>query len=232
METVAIGNSKPLSTATSPTTCPRRSQRPIRRGVGRFMSRSPAAARSWSRAPIQRRRKSATRLKTIRSSEDELATVRGPCGASLCGSCPLVYRPDWRCDRELPDCVDDAQPNRHAAKIAIVRQFLGSFGAFRRSLIAVAVEHQVAYPPDVDFRYHPERVPAERLFTVNPLCAASSEPPEALAGLPPATRGPGRNSAEPYHSVEPFCGQKRGVTTRSFRKHGKDHQNSVVSVRL
>ncbi len=56
METVAIGNSKPLSTAAmSPTTCHRRSQRPIRRGAGRCMSRLPGVARSWSRARIQRR---------------------------------------------------------------------------------------------------------------------------------------------------------------------------------
>ena len=53
----------------------------------------------------------------------------------------LVYRPDWCCDRELPDCVDDPQPNRDAPKIAIRREFLGSFGAFRRGLVAVAIEH-------------------------------------------------------------------------------------------
>ena len=70
----------------------------------------------------------------------------------------LVYRPDWYRDRELPDCVDDAQPNRHAGKIAIRREFLGSFGAFRHNLAAVARDHQVGYPPDVDFRYHIERL--------------------------------------------------------------------------
>jgi hypothetical protein len=69
-----------------------------------------------------------------------------------------VYRPDWRRDRELPDCLDDAQPNRHAHKIGIRREFLGSFGAFRRSLVAVAREHQVGDAPDVDFRYHAERL--------------------------------------------------------------------------
>jgi hypothetical protein len=49
-----------------------------------------------------------------------------------------VYGSERRCDRELPGCVDDAQPNRHAPKIAIRREFLGSFGAFRHSLDAVA----------------------------------------------------------------------------------------------
>ena len=49
------------------------------------------------------------------------------------GSDRLVYRPYWCRDRELPYCVDDAQPNRHAPKIAIRRKFPGSFGAFRHS---------------------------------------------------------------------------------------------------
>jgi len=80
-----------------------------------------------------------------------------------------VYRPDRCRDRELPDCVDDAQPNRHAGKIAIRREFLGSFRAFRPSRVAVAGEHQVGYPPDVDFRYHAERVSGGCLFTVNTL---------------------------------------------------------------
>ena len=68
----------------------------------------------------------------------------------------LVYRPDWCRDRELPDCVDDAQPSCHARKIAIRREFLGSFGAFRQGLVAVARDHQVGDAPDVDFRYHTE----------------------------------------------------------------------------
>jgi hypothetical protein len=36
-------------------------------------------------------------------------------------SCCLVYGPDRCRDRELPDCVDDALPNRHAGKIGIRR---------------------------------------------------------------------------------------------------------------
>jgi len=69
-----------------------------------------------------------------------------------------VYQPERCHDRELPDGVDDTQPNRHAGKIAIRREFFSSFGAFRRSLVAVAREHQVGYPPNVDFRYHAERL--------------------------------------------------------------------------
>ncbi len=70
-----------------------------------------------------------------------------------------MHRPERCRDRELPDCVDDAQPNRHAGKIAISREFVGSFGAFRHCFVAVAIEHQVGYPPDVDLRYHAERLP-------------------------------------------------------------------------
>ncbi len=69
-----------------------------------------------------------------------------------------MYGPERRCDRELPDCVDDAKPNRHAPKIAIRRKFPGSFGAFRHSPVAVAREHQVGYPPDFDFWYHADRL--------------------------------------------------------------------------
>ena len=83
-----------------------------------------------------------------------------------------MYRPDWCCDRELPDCIDDAQPNRHAPKIAIRREFLGSFSAFRHCFVAVAGKHEVGYSPDFDFRYHAESVAAERLFTVNASDAA------------------------------------------------------------
>ena len=70
-----------------------------------------------------------------------------------------MHRPGRRRDRELTDDVDDSQPDRHAGKIAIRREFLGSLGAFRHSLVAVAREHQVGYSPDLDFRYHAERLP-------------------------------------------------------------------------
>ena len=39
------------------------------------------------------------------------------------------------------DCIGDAQPNRHAPKIAICREFLGSFRAFGPSLVSVSREH-------------------------------------------------------------------------------------------
>ena len=78
-----------------------------------------------------------------------------------------MYRPERCGDRELPDCVDYAEPSCHAGKIAIRRKFLGSLGAFRQSLVAVAREHQVGDAPDVDFRYHAERLSGEPLLTVN-----------------------------------------------------------------
>ena len=88
-----------------------------------------------------------------------------------------MYGPDRCRDRELPDCVDDAQPNRHASKIGIRREFLGSFGAFRHGLVAVAREHQAGDPPDFDFWYHAERLPGGTSIYGQSLCAASSEPP-------------------------------------------------------
>jgi len=44
----------------------------------------------------------------------------------------------------LPNCVDHAQPNCHAGKIAIRRKFLGPFGALRHSLVAVGVSIRLA----------------------------------------------------------------------------------------
>ena len=49
-----------------------------------------------------------------------------------------VYGPERCCDRELPDSVDHAQPYRHACKVAIRRDIVRAFNAFRHSLVAVA----------------------------------------------------------------------------------------------
>src|SRR5262245_13623889 len=68
------------------------------------------------------------------------------------------YRSGWRRVRELPDRIEDAQPDRNARKIAIRRQLVGSFDTFRHGLIAVSIEHQIGYPPDFDFRYHADRL--------------------------------------------------------------------------
>ena len=91
-----------------------------------------------------------------------------------------VYRPDWCCDRELPDCVDDAQPSCHARKIAIRRVFFGSFGAFRHCFVAIPREHQVGDTPDVDFRYHAGRLSGGSLFTVNSRRRAPREKASAI----------------------------------------------------
>jgi hypothetical protein len=77
-----------------------------------------------------------------------------------------VYRPERCRDRELPDCVDDAEPNRNAGKIAVSRQLVGSFDTFRHGFIAVAGGHQIGYPPDVYLRYHAERLAGRCLLTV------------------------------------------------------------------
>ena len=88
---------------------------------------------------------------------------------------PLMYGPERCCDAS---CLiasitrsQTATPPRSPSR----REFLSSFGAFRHCLVAVAVEHQ-GNTPDIS-GITPKGYPAERLFTVNPLCAASSEPP-------------------------------------------------------
>ena len=66
----------------------------------------------------------------------------------------LMYR-TGRCRLcELPHCVEDAQPDRNAGKVAIVRQLFGSSGAFHHSRVAEPLEHKAGDTPDVDFRDH------------------------------------------------------------------------------
>ena len=50
-----------------------------------------------------------------------------------------MHRPGKRRDRELTDDVDDPQPDRHAGKIAIRSEFLGSLSAFQLGRLAVRV---------------------------------------------------------------------------------------------
>jgi hypothetical protein len=47
-----------------------------------------------------------------------------------------MHRPGRRRDRELTDDVDDPQPDRHAGKIAIRSEFLGSLSAFQLGRLA------------------------------------------------------------------------------------------------
>ena len=55
---------------------------------------------------------------------------------------------------ELSDCTRDPAPDRHAGSVAHLPEFVGSSRAFRLSLIAVALEHQVSDAPNVDPGYH------------------------------------------------------------------------------
>ena len=55
-----------------------------------------------------------------------------------------MHRPGRCRDRELTDDVDDPQPDRHAGKIAIRSEFLGSLSAFQLGRLAVTVDHKVA----------------------------------------------------------------------------------------
>jgi len=66
-------------------------------------------------------------------------------------------------------------PDRHASHIPDLPKFIRPSRAFCRSLVAVALEHQVGDVPDVDLRYHAGRLSGERLCTVNPpVCGAIS----------------------------------------------------------
>ena len=69
-----------------------------------------------------------------------------------------MHRPGRRRDRELTDDVDDPQPDRHAGKIAIRSEFLGSLSAFQLGRLAVMGDHEVGCAPDLDFRYHAGRL--------------------------------------------------------------------------
>ena len=78
-----------------------------------------------------------------------------------------MHRPGRCRDRELTGGVDDPQPDRHAGKIAIRSEFLGSLNAFRLSRLAVTGDHEFGCAPDLDFRITPVGYPANlyrRLF--------------------------------------------------------------------
>ena len=68
-----------------------------------------------------------------------------------------------RCrDRELTGSVDDPQPDRHAGKMAIGSEFLGSLSQFGR--LAVTGDRKGGCAPDLDFRYHAGRLSGELLI--------------------------------------------------------------------
>ena len=89
-----------------------------------------------------------------------------------------MHRPGRRRDRELTDDVDDPQPDRHAGKIAIRSEFLGSLSAFQLSRLAVMGDREVG-APDLDFRYHAGRLSGEPLSTV--ICPTLTHPDSALS---------------------------------------------------
>ena len=78
-----------------------------------------------------------------------------------------MHRPGRCRDRELTGGVDDPQPDRHAGKIAIRSEFLGSLSAFQLGRLAVMGDHEVGCAPDLDFRYHAGRLSGELLSTAN-----------------------------------------------------------------
>src|SRR6202011_185872 len=65
-----------------------------------------------------------------------------------------VHRAGRRLVRELPDSVGDPAPSRGAVTIAGGHELVGSGGAFLERLVAIALEHQLRRPPNVDLRDH------------------------------------------------------------------------------
>ena len=55
---------------------------------------------------------------------------------------------------ELGDGVRDQAPGGRAVLVAGGRELIGSSDAFVERLIAVALEHELRRPPDVDLGYH------------------------------------------------------------------------------
>jgi hypothetical protein len=56
--------------------------------------------------------------------------------------------------RELGHCRHDPAPGRRPVGITGERELVGSSGAFLEGLLAVALEHQLRRPPNVDLGYH------------------------------------------------------------------------------
>jgi hypothetical protein len=73
-----------------------------------------------------------------------------------------VQRTAWRLVRELVDGGGDAAPHRGAVIILLGREFIGARGAFLERLVAVALQHQVGGPPNVDLGYHAGKVASWR----------------------------------------------------------------------
>src|SRR5690349_19900187 len=74
-----------------------------------------------------------------------------------------VHRSRRRRVRELPDCVDDPEPDRYTDGVTSCREFVGSSGALHLGRVAVAFKHQVGDAPDVDLGYHAAKLDWARL---------------------------------------------------------------------
>jgi hypothetical protein len=61
-------------------------------------------------------------------------------------------------DGELPDGFSDPAPSCCAVGIALGRELVGARGGLLLGLIAIAPEHQGRGAPDIDFRYHWEKI--------------------------------------------------------------------------
>jgi hypothetical protein len=67
----------------------------------------------------------------------------------------------------LQDGVHDPAPGRRALSVAGGRELIiSSSGAFRLGLLAVALEHQLRRPPNVDLGYHTGKAARSRSIKV------------------------------------------------------------------
>jgi hypothetical protein len=67
-------------------------------------------------------------------------------------------RPRGRGVGQLSDGFHDPVPGRRSVIVASECEFGSSSSALLERLITVALEHQLCRPPDVDLRYHTEKV--------------------------------------------------------------------------
>jgi hypothetical protein len=69
-----------------------------------------------------------------------------------------MQRPRRRSVGEIGDGSHDSPPSRRSVIIAGEGELVSSSGAFFEGLLAVALEHQLRRPPDVDLGYHSTRM--------------------------------------------------------------------------
>jgi hypothetical protein len=94
--------------------------------------------------------------------------------------------------RELRDCICDPAPDSLAVVIIGGRQLVSALGAFRLGLLAVALEHQVRGPPDLELRFHAAKAARPRIMLTSTrhrtrICGPATGGTRWLNLLPPVS---------------------------------------------